>query len=271
MEEELSLEQIVSEGTAPATEPTETPAESAEPSDGIELSAQDDPAAEEGEAEAAAPEPTPPKQVDPPGLKVLLEREKALREQEAQLSAWKSEVEEARQIRLLAQQDKNALLEKLGISRQDIADKEAQDPVAQMAARLQALEAQLQKEQERKAIEEAQKEYQSRKVAVNDWLQANKDKYSAVVSAGAGDTVYDYIVSQYQQTGQVLSEEQAASEVESRLRGLYEKLKPAFEAKKPPQSSTKTVTGKLAAAGGTPDLDDLSEEEQLRVLVESTR
>lgn len=224
--------------------------------------------------EAAPPTPEPVKPPPAPNqLKTLLEKEKALREHESRLKAYEREVAEYREARELAKSNPEALLEKLGVQIPGRQPQE-QDPTQVMAAKLAQLEQYIAEQREREEKTQRAQAEETAKAEMKRWL-GSVDDFHAVKEAGAEDLVFELIKSEYQTTGTVLSEEEAAREVEARLTELVEKLYPKLAAKKqakqPQGTQPNTLTGSLVAAGGTPSLEDMSDDEALEYLVKQAR
>lgn len=239
------------------------PAESAPPTEAVQAQP---PAVE-------APKPTPVAAPAPNQLKVLLEKEKSLRDHEARLKAYEREVAEYREARELAKSNPEALLEKLGVQIPGRQQQE-QDPTQVMAQKVAQLEQYIAEQKAREEQTQRANAEETARAEMKKWL-GSVDDFHAVKEAGAEDLVFELIKSEYQTTGTVLSEEEAAREVEARLTELVEKLYPKLSARKqaitPQGTQPTTLTGSLVAAGGSPNLEKMSDDEALEYLVKQVR
>ena len=220
---------------------------------------------------AAAPPVEKPKPAAPNGLKALLEKEKSLRDQENRLKAYEREVEEYREAQRLAKSNPGALLEKLGVSRDAIPAPQETDPTKQLAAQVAELQKYIADTKAREEESQRASAEDQAKQAMEGWIESVEGEFDAIKKVGAHGLVFDYIKAEHARTGSVISEEDAAREVDARLWELAETLHPLLEAKrsaKPPQGkSPSTITGAHVAAGGNPDLSKMSDEDALRYLV----
>lgn len=224
------------------------------------------------EAAPAAPKSDlTPRPAQPPGaLKALLEREKQLREREESLKAWEREVEEVRGLRELAKRDKGALMEKFGLSREDLPEKKADDPVAQLQEKLAQMEKYVTDMQKREQESQREQAFSQAKDSLKAWIDTVPD-YEPIRKVGAYDAVFDHIQATYQATGKVLSEEEAAGEVNARLMELARAMAPLLQEVKPQNSHPKTLTGSLAAQAGTPDLSKMDDDEAIAFMAANYR
>jgi len=236
---------------APATEPTsETPAA-------------------EAAAEVVTPEPVkadPPKETPPSALRALMQKEKEIRDREAKLKDHEPELAEYRELLRLKRENPDALLEKLGFRQ---PAQEEQEPTAILSSRLEQLEARLAQQAKAEEERERQAAYNEARTGVHTWLESSKEKFPYAAAVGAGDTIYDHIQDHYRRTGEILSEEKAASEVETRLGEFTEKLLSANKAKTKVagKSQTNTLTKTMAAKTGAEDTSGMSDDELLKYVI----
>ncbi len=165
--------------------------------------------------------------------KELFMKEQALKEQENKYKPWE-ELEKIKESNPLE------FLKKSGLSLDKVIEmalKEGEPPtvddkVSAMEKKynelLQKLEA---KEHEAKELEARKKEEENQKTIdafrnnLHDELKSKADKYELINSLGVFDTVYDVIAEKFQQTGEVISTDEAADLVEGYYYKEAQKLK----------------------------------------------
>lgn len=212
--------------------------------------------------------PTPPEQpkADPMAAKfaALARKDKEAKAREQALTAKEQSIAEriarAEKIeKALASKDDDPLevFNALGIEVDKFADsliagpKKPKDPQTQalekMQARLEAIEAERAKEREEyqnKGRNEAVEKFQSK---IAESVKAAGEKYELIQERGAVPLVYAVIEKHYEQTKELLSNEEAADMVEAHLeKEAKEQAQTLF------QSKSKKIQAALKAAGLTP-------------------
>ena len=158
-----------------------------------------------GEPSVTNEKPTPPR-MSPAGqaaLTALMDREKAVRQQEASLKQQAAEIERKRQELAGPPEDPDPL-------------QLTQKSVEELRAELQALKERDQQYRQQTVVEEE-------KARIREALKS-AEEYQGVNATNAHDTVFEQMLSHYNQTGEWISEAEAAKRVEEGLRGLYENL-----------------------------------------------
>lgn len=164
-----------------------------------------------GEPTATNETPAPQK-MSPAGraaLNVLMDREAQVRQQEQALKKQAAEIARQREEFERAQKPGNP-------DPTEIVNKE----IETLRQKIQAFEARESETRQATLIEEE-------KARVRSAL-AEKDDYKAIQAVNGYDTVFETMLSHYNQTGTWLTEEEAAQKVIPGLRQLYEQLTPVF-------------------------------------------
>ena len=158
-------------------------------------------------------------------LRSLIEQERKNRESQRALEEQQYKVQHAEQLANQAKADPVSFLERSGMDRDAIAQRlqgSGPDPVTGLKEELSSLRNELQ--QQKQMAEQAKMQ-----AAVNEARENVKrfvgtsESHPLVRAADAGDMVWSVMTSRHQQTGQLMSEQDAASEVEAYLEKLVTK------------------------------------------------
>lgn len=254
----------------------------------------------------AAPVETPPKlEAEPdfgPRFAALTKKERAIVERERALKAQEREVSEWKKAREAARLDPLAFLEANGLSYDQVTQFVLNDRKLTEAQRLALVEERLKKEDESRAEaakaaeqREIQETINGHKSAIGEFLSKGGDDFEVTMSHGdeGVELVYQVIEQRYRETfdpetgqGEILPIADAAKEVEAYLENLarervlkLKKFQPKGEVKNEAASPTPPATGVVpetkrpaptltnAAVASTPPPEshkDLSDEESKR-------
>jgi len=158
-------------------------------------------------------------------LRSLIEQERKNREAQRVLEEQQYKVQHAEQLANQAKADPVSFLERSGMDREAIAQRlqgSGPDPIEGLKNELTSLRSELQ--QQKQLAEQAKMQ-----AAVNEARDnvkrfiGNSESHPLVKAADAGDMVWSVMTSRHQQTGQLMSEQDAASEVEAYLEKLVTK------------------------------------------------
>jgi len=182
------------------------------------------------EGTSEAPEtPAQPDPVQAPraaeALRALMNQEKQAREAKAAAAEHQMAVEQSRALQDLAKADPVSFLERAGVPREEISQRLTQgaDPVSGIREDISALKTELQEQREaadRARMDAALAEARSQ---VHRYIQESEDN-PLVRATGSAEQVWQLMANHHQSTGQVLSEAEAARQVESHLSGQIDKL-----------------------------------------------
>lgn len=206
-------------------------------------------------------------------FKALQDRDRTVREREQKLKAAEREIEQYKRLPQLAKEKPLEALRTLGIPYEDLVKRVSQgerpDPVEPVKSEVQQLKEMVQRlyqdreEQERMTV--AQKAQQG----IREYVGSSED-FPLTKHLEASDMVFDYLQNHKQATGEWLSEEDAAREVEAYLSGLVEK---ALEL----DSIKSKLTGTSKTSQSTPHIsntdaskitvrsDEMSEDDKYRM------
>lgn len=243
----------MTDSTGPIASITNAPEASA-PIEGVEGEA---PSTETVEAKPEAKEA--PKEADPKiasRFAALSKKEKSIREAEHALKVHQHKIQIFDESQALAKSDPLALLEKIGVTFDDLAnhvlDKEFGPKHETEAQKLAKIEERLssyeqQREKERVSAEQAtiNRQITNFKGQIDSHLKANPDNYELISLNGAEHEVYNVIEANFLETKQMLTIEEAAKMVEEYF---YQQAKRLTQAKKlsivtpqdPPKVQAKT-------------------------------
>jgi hypothetical protein len=97
------------------------------------------------------------------------------------------------------------------------------DPTQELKQEIQELKSRL-TEQQKKDHEKQREEYlNDARNSVYDYLNSS-DSYELIKATGSQEAVFQKILQHYEQTGDILSEDQAAQEVEENLSGVVDSM-----------------------------------------------
>ena len=213
--------------TSTSPEPTPAASTAAEPS--AEPSAQPD------VAEAASPSEQPAPVADPQEARLsarfaaLSRKEKSLREQERRVKEAEQRLRLLDDQDRLAKEDPLALLDKLGITYEQLTDHvlglgAPKDPLALVQQKLDALERQRAEEREQAQRADTEQKLNQFKRTIRATIDTDADKYELIAAEEAYDDVYDLIEQHFEQTREVMPIERAAQLVEDHLYAEARKL-----------------------------------------------
>lgn len=219
-------------------------------------------------------------------LKQMMVRERALKEREAKLAEKEKTIQEAEQERQIAKSDPLSYLKKNGWTYDQITkhvvNGPGPDPTEELKQELQQLKSELMETKKMTAEEKREEALNEARQAVRTTIE-EADGYELVKATESYDQVFNTIVNHYEETGEVLSEDQAAKQIEEQLSGVVDRLLQTESVKKRlsggegrPEAK-KTGMGTLGNAdaaqrpSGSSDLDKLSEEESLAQIAEMVR
>lgn len=229
--------------------------------------------------EASAPQtPTPavtrPAQAQiAASLQSLMEREREVRDYESRMNEYERLKSEHGELKKLAQTDPIRFLEQQGVAMDQLEQlkTESHDPTVQLRRELSELRSRVEQSQQEKQAETKDRAFLEARTQVKNYVE-DSDDFPFTKAAEASDTVFDHMMEHYNSTGEMLGEEQAAREVEGRLRELITRLSPLLqnntqvtqEAQSRPQ--VPTLTNEHASVGSSQSIEDLSDTEALRLL-----
>ncbi len=181
-------------------------------------------------AAPAQPQAQPPNQ-----LRQAMEQEKAARARNEASKALEAKAKEREELDKLPKNKDGLrqLAKRLGYDPALLGEDPAEDPVAPVVGKVAALEAKIaefEREKEEKRFEALKQEELTRiKTSLSE-----KPDFSFVNAAGDNgyDTVQTYMLAHYEQTGEYMSEVEAAKVVEAKLIELAEKLEPVLAARR---------------------------------------
>jgi len=162
----------------------------------------------------------------------LSRKEKLLRDREDQL---KRQMDESplKDIDRLKKEDPLALLEKLGLSYEDITrhllnKNEVEDTpdfkYSKLEKKVQAMESRREDEEKLRLEEQQNKVVTDYKDGLNTFLKSDTEKYEFITATESQDLVFQTISDHYNDTGKILSNEEAAEAVETYLEKKVENL-----------------------------------------------
>lgn len=194
----------------------------------------------------------------------LARRDKAIRQEKRRLAEEKARLARWQEAESLAKQDPLAVLERLGLSYEQLTERQFQrfaekaqkdDPNFRLKSiedKIREYEEQAQRQQQEMKKAEVDRQLAQFKRQVADHVESNKEKFELVSAQRAHEDVYGLIEAHFAQTGEVMSIDQAATLVEQQLE---EEAEPLLKAKK--------LRAKLGLkeqdAGQTGDLDQKTE------------
>ena len=171
----------------------------------------------------------------------LARRDKRIREEKKRLAEEKAQLQRWQEAERLAKEDPLAVLERLGLSYEQLTERQferfaqqaqADDPVQRVKSIEEKIAAY--EEQAKKQAEEAQRAQVEQQLAqfqrqIVERIEADPDRFELVVTQQAHEDVYRLIEAHFAETREVMSIERAAELVESQL---YEEAQGFLKAKK---------------------------------------
>ena len=228
----------------------------------------------------AAPTPPPPTPRATEALRTLMDREAKVREAEAALKQQQRQVVEAQRLSSLAKDNPLHFLDQVGVSYEDITQRviqgERPDPTIAIRQEVQQLRNELNTRRQREESTQRQAAFDEAKNLVVQFVDQSTE-YPLTKAAGMQNLVFQRVYDHYNETGETLSEANAANEVEEYLSGVVDKLseleavKKRFEVQgsvtETPTATNLANTLTNAHSASTPTRKDegmLSESESLK-------
>lgn len=187
----------------------------------------------EAPAEAVAQEqvqqapPAPPAPRAAEALRTLMDRESRIREAESSLKQQQQQLQEAQQLQALARENPLQFLDTVGTSYEDLTARVLQgdrpDPNAGIKREVAQLRDELTSRQKREESDAQQAALQEAQQLVHQYV-AGSDQYPLTKAADMHNLVFQRIYDHYNETGQALSESDAAKQVEEYLSGVVDKF-----------------------------------------------
>ena len=192
-----------------------------------ELQATEEAPAEEAQAEAPQETPAPQTPRATEALRTLMDRESKVREAEQALKQRERDIEESQRLAQLAKNNPLHFLDHVGVSVEDVTQKiiagERPDPTASIRSEVQQLRDEINARQHREEAQQRQAALDEAKGLVTDFINTS-EQYPLTKAAGMQDLVFQRIYDHHNETGQTLSEVDAAKQVEDYLSGVVDKL-----------------------------------------------
>ena len=143
-----------------------------------------------------------------------------------------------------------------------------EDPFAAQQKRLDELEKKLAERDEMYSQKEQEQRLEQVRADVINFVDASED-YPAIKAVKSQDLVFQRMYQTYVTTGQEISEKQAASEIETELRNVFDALKGIFsqEDSKSHAKEPTTLTSALSKSLNTPEFDKLPKSERLELIL----
>ena len=156
-----------------------------------------------------------------------MDREAKIRQAEATLKQREQAVSEANRLASLAKDNPLHFLDHVGVSYDDITKRvlqgERPDPTDSIRQEIQQLRNELDTRRQREEASQRQAALDEAKNLVTSFVEQSTD-FPLTKAAGMQDLVFQRIYDHYSETGETLSEVNAAKEVEEYLSGVVDKL-----------------------------------------------
>ena len=237
----------------------------------IEMTVEATPEAPQTEAPAEAEAQEQVQQAPPPptpraaeALRTLMDREARIREAESSLKQQQQQLQEAQRLQSLAKENPLQFLDTVGTSYEDLTARVLQgdrpDPTAGIKREVAQLREELSSRQKREEAERQQAALTEAQQLVHQYV-ASSDQYPLTKAADMHNLVFQRIYDHYNETGQALSEADAAKQVEEYLSGVVDKFAeleavrnrfaPQEQVTAPSNATTTTLTNALSASAPT--------------------
>jgi hypothetical protein len=171
-------------------------------------------------------------------------QEKSARSAREQAEEQNAAVQQSQALQQLAKADPVAFLERSGIKREDVSKRLAtqEDPVAGIRDEMAHLRQEL--SQQREAADQARMDAAlgEAREQVRTYVGSAEDTPLTRIT-GSADQVWQLMTQHHQSTGEVMSEQEAARQVEAHLTGQIDKLLES-------EATRKLIQDKLQAEGG---------------------
>lgn len=158
-------------------------------------------------------------------LRSLIDQERKNRESQRALEEQQYKVQHAENLANQAKADPVSFLERSGMDRDAIAQRlqgSGPDPIEGLKSELTSLRSELQQQKQMAEQVKMQAAVDEARSNVKRYV-GSSEEHPLVQAADAGDMVWQVMTARHQQTGQLMSEKDAASEVEAYLEKLVTK------------------------------------------------
>lgn len=237
----------------------------------IEMTVEATPEAPQAEAPAEAVAQEQVQQAPPPAtpraaeaLRTLMDREARIREAESSLKQQQQQLQEAQRLQSLAKENPLQFLDTVGTSYEDLTARVLQgdrpDPTAGIKREVAQLREELSSRQKREETERQQAALTEAQQLVHQYVDSS-DEFPLTKAADMHNLVFQRIYDHYNETGQALSESEAAKQVEEYLSGVVDKFAeleavrnrfvPQEQVTAPSNATTTTLTNALSASAPT--------------------
>lgn len=203
-------------------------------------------------------------------LDKMLSREESIDQRRAQEQEYESMQEELRILRTMQgpdfQKRYNEVSKRVETADDDQSSlmKSLQAELNQMRESQDALQTQLQQKEQESELMEASQE-------VSAWVEDNQEHFPLINKIGQQQLVFQKMWNTKQQTGHMISETQAARDVETELAGIVERCAPLLGYQKSEQTSERDDTISTTTSGMTHseplDRDKMTDEQYLSALI----
>lgn len=160
----------------------------------------------------------------------LAKQEAKLRSERERFKSLESEASEYNSLRQLAKEDPKRVLEKFGLSVEDLVSRELsslRDPKEvreeEITSKLSTLEKKLLEREQQEAEQKNQQALQSQLGAIKSLVDTS-DEYELISAGGDHDLVWETAVQYYQETGKFVDYSEAAKHVKAHLEEKMDKI-----------------------------------------------
>ncbi len=205
-------------------------------------------------------------------LREKMARERESRQAELKLREREAKIQEAEELLQLVKKDPFKFIEKGGISPDEFAQAalnyKAPTETDKLSGELQAMKAKLEAQEKQAQVQQLAQQEKHARAYIDDFVSENAKEFPLTKAAGLSNFVFETIQDHYTRTGEALDEEVAASEVETWLRSIVEKLAPQRAAQPSDVKPTSnpgaiTISNEHSAATPVRSAKKLSKEESL--------
>lgn len=198
-------------------------------------------------------------------LKGLMDRERAIREQQESLKTLERDYHEAAALKRLASESPIDFLTRIGVTpdilQKQLGEHQNPDPNREIKDKLSKLERELQARQDREEVDRKQAALDEAQDVVRRFVDGT-EAYPLIKGAGASELVYQTIYNRLETAQEALSEEDAAKEVEAYLEtnfldkwlsnpAIREKVLQKLGVMRAPVHKSPTLTNSIAAQNPT--------------------
>lgn len=182
-------------------------------------------------------------------LKTVLSKEAALRKQQGEIKQIRQAEQEVNELRTLAKTDPAEFLRRQGISLDSLREQaEEVDPINEIVAQLEELKAQVQQKELAEEESKKQSELATLQAQVSSWVSDSEDyPFISVIGEDGGTLVFQKMISKFDESGEILSEEEAAREVNAELERLAQSLSKALQKTQQSENKPQTLTNEQSS------------------------